>query len=189
MVGKSSVRSPSLKKVFSFFLISLFLGHSIASAEDENPLDTVVGLDLNRYVGVWHQIVYIPNRFQKMCEKDTRAKYEVLGDGRIKVVNSCRDADSNLHVAKGIARLNAVYRDPARLQVSFAPAWLSFLPFVWGDYWVLDIDADYNSVLVGSPDRQYLWILARSPELAKDREIGLRQKASALGFDVTKLSE
>ena len=72
MVGKSSVRNPSLKKLFSFFLISLFFGHPIANAEDENPLDTVVGLDLSRYVGVWHQIAY--TRRSKRCVRKTQER-------------------------------------------------------------------------------------------------------------------
>ena len=67
-----------------------------------------------------------------MCEKDTRAKYEVLGDGRIKVVNSCRDADSNLHVAKGIARLNAAYRDPQGYKLD-SPCLVIFSSFCLGE--------------------------------------------------------
>jgi hypothetical protein len=52
-----------------------------------------------------------------------------------------------------------------RLEVRFAPAWLSWLPMVWGDYWILKLDRDYQVALVGTPDREYLWVLSRAPRL------------------------
>ena len=88
---------------------------------------------------------------------------------------------------EGVARIAAKYNDPARLEVRFAPKWLSFLPFIWGDYWVLDIDSEYNSVLIGSPDRKYLWILAREPMISIERYAELTKRADALGFNATKL--
>lgn len=102
---------------------------------------------------------------------------------RIGIVNSCRDRDGVLRRADGEGRLNKKYVDPARLEVRFAPAWLSFLSVVWGDYWVLKIDPDYSVVLVGSPDRQYLWVLARNKSIPTEIYRNLLSIADSRGFN------
>ena len=75
----------------------------------------------------------------------------------------------------------------AKLEVRFAPAWLSFLPFVWGDYWVVDLDEGYELVAVSEPKREYLWILSRTPEVDKARYEALLVRLAAMGLDVRKL--
>ena len=76
---------------------------------------------------------------------------------------------------------------PAKLKVRFAPAALSFLPFVWGDYWILGLADDYTWSLVGSPDRAYLWILSRGPTMDADAYASVVRVAAANGFDVERL--
>lgn len=71
----------------------------------------------------------------------------------------------------------------------FAPAVLSFLPFVWGDYWILGLAPDYTWATVGSPDRNYLWILARTPVLDAERFASALAAAQANGFDVERLTK
>ncbi len=70
----------------------------------------------------------------------------------------------------------------------FAPAVLSFLPFVWGDYWILGLADDYSWAVVGSPDRDYLWVLSRTPVLDSNRYPLALAAASGNGFDVTRLT-
>ena len=96
------------------------------------------------------------------CVGDVRATYARRPDGRIDVVNRCRTAGGETE-ARGVARI-VDEQAFARLKVRFAPAWLSFLP-VWGDYWIIGLADDYTWAVVGSPDRKYLWILARTPRL------------------------
>ena len=168
-------------------VFGLFGCFTNASDDDYRLPETVSNFELSKYVGTWHQIAHIPNRFQAMCVDDTRAEYLPSEDSLLKVINSCRDNSSNLRVAEGVARIGSKYRDTARLEVRFAPKWLSFLPFVWGDYWVLDIDSEYTSVLVGSPDYKFLWILAREQEIPRHRYKQLEHKARELGFDTGKL--
>lgn len=124
------------------------------------PVDRV---DLDRYVGVWHQVALIPNRFQSRCARETTARYELRPDGRIDVVNRCVTEDGEIDEARGLARVV----DPgsnARLEVSFFSI-LGWRP-VWGDYWVLGLDEEYGWAVVGTPDRRYGWILSREPGLA-----------------------
>jgi apolipoprotein D and lipocalin family protein len=144
-------------------------------------------LDLNRYGGRWYEIARLPNRFQKNCARETKADYELLPDGRIKVVNTCLAADGRAIRAEGRARLADRQGPASRLKVRFAPPVLAFLPMVWGDYWVLDLMDDYSAALVGTPDRRYLWVLARLPSLDEDTYQRLVRTAAAQGFAVERL--
>lgn len=141
-------------------------------------------VDFNRYLGEWFEIARFPNRFQRACTGDVRATYTRRSDGRIDVLNQCRATDGRLIEAHGVARIVDAHTS-AKLKVRFAPAVLSFLPFVWGDYWIVGLGDDYSWAVVGSPDRRYLWILARAPTTA-----GLnaaRAAARANGFDTDRL--
>jgi apolipoprotein D and lipocalin family protein len=143
---------------------------------------TVPAVDLDRYAGDWFEVARYPNRFQRECAGDVRASYARRADGRIDVVNRCARADGSTIEARGIARIADV-QTRARLKVRFAPEVLSFLPFVWGDYWIIGLGDDYTWAVVGSPDRKYLWVLARTPRLdaaAFERAVAA---ARANGFD------
>ena len=148
---------------------------------------TVPFVDLKRYAGDWFEIARYPNRFQRQCVGDVRASYARRPDGRIDVVNRCRTADGQIE-ARGVARI-VDERTFTRLKVRFAPAWLSFVPAVWGDYWVIGLAADYSWAVVGEPGRDYLWILARTPQLDDASVAAARAAARASGYDVERLVE
>jgi apolipoprotein D and lipocalin family protein len=162
-------------------------GAGTAAAQDQPvPVQAIPTLDLARYAGLWHEVARLPNRFQKRCIGDVTASYE-LEDGSIRVVNACRVADGSITRAEGRARLADRDGPASRLKVRFAPALLSFLPMVWADYWVLDLTDDYGAALVGTPDRRYLWILSRRPELDSATCSRLVGTAARQGFDVARL--
>ncbi|MBT2303219.1 lipocalin family protein [Variovorax paradoxus] len=153
------------------------------------PLQVVAPVDLQRYAGLWHEQARLPNRFQKQCAGPATAEYTLLGDGQLEVRNRCILEDGSFEEAVGVARVAPVAGQPGagRLEVRFAPEWLGWLPAVWGDYWILKLDRDYQVALVGTPDRKYLWVLSRAPRLddaALDAELGY---ARSLGFDVDKV--
>jgi apolipoprotein D and lipocalin family protein len=155
-------------------------------AESNTAVRTVPSVDLDRYLGDWYEVARFPNRFQKRCEGDVKASYTRRADGTLEVVNRCRTEEGSIE-ARGVARVV----DPAgaRLKVRFAPAALSFLPFVWGDYWILALADDYSWALVGSPDRDYLWILSRAPVLGDRAFERAVDAARANGFDVDRLQK
>jgi lipocalin/uncharacterized protein YbjT (DUF2867 family)/ligand-binding SRPBCC domain-containing protein len=149
------------------------------------PVQTVPFVDLNRYAGDWFEIARFQNRFQRQCVGDVRASYTRRSDGRIDVVNRCRTADGQTE-ARGVARL-VDEQTRAKLKVRFAPAWLSWLPPVWGDYWIIGLASDYSWAVVGDPGREYLWILARTPRLSAELMAAARTAAQENGFDIGRL--
>lgn len=155
-------------------------------ASVDTPLKVVDNLDRQKYLGQWFEIARFPNRFQKDCASDVIAEYSERSDGRIAVRNRCRTEDGSVKDAEGVAR--QVEGAPASvLQVRFAPAFLSFLPMVWGDYQVIALDDAHTYSLVGTPDREYLWILARQPHLDNATYSKLLETARDQGFDVARI--
>ncbi|GAB3398342.1 lipocalin family protein [Massilia agilis] len=157
-----------------------------ARAEPPAPLAPIPSLDLARYLGTWYEIARYPNRFQRQCAGSATAQYSMLPDNTVEVRNRCRRADGSMDEAIGVAR-QLGGRDSARLEVRFAPAWLSWLPQVWGDYWVIDLDPNYQLVAVSEPRRQYLWILARTPKVDPGAYQALLARLVRQGFDPGRL--
>ena len=147
----------------------------------EEPPETAGAVDLERYQGRWYEIARYPNRFEKDCFAVT-ADYTLREDGRVGVVNTCRKGarDGPAEAAEGVARRVG----PAMLEVKFAPSWV---PFGWGDYWVLALEDDYSAALVGSPDGKYLWILSRTPTLSGGTLERMIAAAAARGYATAPL--
>ena len=153
------------------------------------PLQVVAPVDLKRYAGVWHEQARLPNRFQKQCTGPVSAEYTLLDDGSVEVRNRCILADGSFDESVGTARVVPVAGQPGagRLEVRFAPEWLGWLPVVWGDYWILKLDRDYQVALVGTPNRKYLWVLSRAPRLDEAALQAELDYARTLGFDVDQV--
>lgn len=152
------------------------------------PLQAVAPVDLKRYAGVWHEQARLPNRFQKKCTGAVTAQYTPLADGTVEVRNVCEVA-GGVDESVGVAHVVPVAGQPGagRLEVRFAPEWLSWLPMVWGDYWILKLDRDYEVALVGTPDRDFLWVLSRAPRLDEATLEAQLDYARTLGFDVDRV--
>lgn len=150
------------------------------------PLETIPALDVPRYMGVWFEIAKYPNSFQRQCVRNTRATYRLEADGTVQVINRCALANGEISEAIGAARQVGEAQSP-KLKVRFAPAWLSFIPAVWGKYWVIDLDPQYRLVAVSEPSRQYLWILSRSPRVDEEAYAALLTRLGQQGFDIGKL--
>lgn len=151
------------------------------------PLQTVASVDLSRYVGTWHEIARYPFGIQdRNCARDTTADYALLASGQISVVNRCLRQDGTVFVADGVAWvMDAQTR--ARLQVSFLPAFLRGLPVGRGDYWIIELAPDYAWVVIGEPQRRYLWVLARSPNLPPETLAGILGRLPTHGYDPARV--
>src|SRR6185369_16771190 len=103
-------------------------------AQEKRPLRVVPVVDLDRYTGEWYEIARLPNRFQKRCAGEVTAKYTLQPSGKISVLNRCRLENGEQIQAEGVARVAGKGQPNSILKVRFAPALLSFIPQVWGDY-------------------------------------------------------
>jgi len=156
-----------------------------AKSSDAQALAVVPKVDWSQYVGRWYELARLRNSFQRKCVADVTADYAAMPSGAIRVTNRCQRDDRSVDAAVGEARM--VPGEESKLKVRFAPEWLSRLPVVWGDYWVIGLDDTYQTALVGTPDREYLWLLSRTPQRpAADIDAWL-QRAVALGFDIERV--
>ena len=141
---------------------------------------TVKQVDLQRYAGLWYEIARLPNRFQTQCAGEVTARYALRADGRIDVINRCRETDGETDEARGIARV-VDNRTSARLQVSFVRL-LGFQLF-WGDYWIIGLGDEYEYAVVGHPERKYGWILSRTPSLPQEKLDHIFSLVRAQGYN------
>lgn len=150
------------------------------------PVIAVSHLDLERYAGTWHEIARLPMYFQRKCETGVTATYTPRADGTIGVHNQCVTAEGKTIASDGVARRPEPFSQ-GKLEVRFAPAWLSWLPMVWAEYWVIALDENYRWAMVGQPSRKYLWILSRTPAMNRTTFESLKAKAVTMGYDLTPL--
>ena len=176
-------------------VLAMALAYSFATAQAQQPAPApplpLPSLDVAAYMGTWYQVAWIPNRFQKQCVSDTAATYRDRGDGTVEVLNRCKLADgksdSVLGIARppaGVARIEGGQLKPARLEVSFLPAWLRWTGIGWGAYWVVERPADGRYVIVSEASREYLWVLARQPALTPADDAAIKARLQVLGFDL-----
>lgn len=175
----------SIVSILGFLMICL--GSVQASAQQaDQTVKTIATLDVPRYLGTWYEIAKFPNWFQKKCVSNTKAVYTAKADSNLRVLNSCKTAGGETSEAEGLAR-QIGGKDSPKLEVRFAPEWLSFLPMVWGDYWVIDLDAQYQVAAVSDPRREYLWVLSRTPQIDPKVYADLLQRLKQQQFDIQKL--
>lgn len=145
-----------------------------------SDLQVVDDVDLARYAGMWYEIARYAASFEQDCVGST-ADYTLRPDGRIEVVNRCRHCTMDGPVRKFRATARVV--DPqtnAKLKVGY------FWPLE-GDYWIIDLDRDYQWAVVGEPNRKYLWILARTPQLDHATYQSILAGLPAKGYDPDRL--
>ena len=161
----------------------------LASAQTQSseaapaPLESIASLDVPRYMGTWYEVAKYPNWFQKRCIANTSATYAIQPNGMLQVLNRCQKEDGSMSEALGAAKQVGDATSP-KLEVRLAPAWLSFLPFVWGNYWVIDLDPQYQLAAVSEPSRKYLWILSRTQTVEPKAYDALLQRLKQKGFNL-----
>lgn len=176
-----------MKKVFSIAIIT-FIAASISLAQDAKPteLKTVGMIDLERYSGNWYEIAKYPNRFQKQCVGNTTAAYTLKAGGKFEVLNKCRIQGQSVDAAVGEGKIGDK-KNNSKLKVRFAPGFVSWLPFVWANYWIIDLGPNYEYAVIGEPKREYLWILSRTPTMDDATYAAIVAKVESMGFDSKRI--
>ncbi len=171
-----------LVALFSVLLISGCAG----SGSDVDGPDTAGQVDLKRYQGVWYEQARLPMFFQRNCVR-SEAHYRLQGDGRMAVTNRCETTDGEWKQVEGEAFPQQEGRTD-KLWVRF-DNWFSklFPGLTKGHYWILYLADDYSVALVGSPDRDNLWLLSRDKEIDAATRDRLLDEARKRGYDTNEL--
>jgi apolipoprotein D and lipocalin family protein len=163
-------------KKLSVLLAMLFTG-CVGIPENVKPVDN---FKLEKYLGTWYEIARLDQSFERGLTRVT-ANYSLREDGGLRVINrgyfakenKWKEAEGKAYFVKG--------SNQGYLKVSF------FGP-LYGTYIVFELDHEnYQYSLVCGPDKSYLWLLARGPEIKEDIKDILIVKAKALGFDTSQL--
>ena len=168
-------------------LFLMFTACATVDAGEELP--TATSVDISRYAGKWYEIARLPMWAQRKCLRST-AEYTLLESGEIGVRNACITKDGEETSIEGVAtivdhihrtKLNVVFDQWAAKLVAF------FSSSDEGNYWILRVDPEYHYAVVGTPDREYLWILARTPDLPENTYQDLVAFSQRLGFTTQNL--
>ena len=160
------------------FLLPLIAACQSLPPDNRPAVQAVDKVDLQRYAGTWYEIGSFPMFFQRQCVGDTTANYRLTDSGEVTVTNRCR-TETGFDQAVGKATV-VDGSDNARLKVSF------FWPFR-ADYWIIGLDPDYRWAVVGNPNRKYLWLLSRRPQLPPDQLDAALAAAKAQGYELSSL--
>ncbi|AXH12106.1 lipocalin family protein [Halarcobacter bivalviorum] len=164
-----------MKNIF-LSIVVLFL-FTACSYKDPN-IKSVQKVDLDRYLGSWHEIARYEHRFEKDC-KNVTATYSIKENKKIKVINSCTKITTN-NKTEAIGEAYAVDNTNSKLKVSF------FWPF-YGDYWIIMLDEDYSYAVISEPSKKYLWILSRDKRLTENIKEKILKRLKSLDYDLSKL--
>jgi apolipoprotein D and lipocalin family protein len=158
-------------------LSALALSGCLGMPEGVRPVEN---FELERYLGTWYEIARLDHKFERGLSR-VSAEYSLLDNGGVRVVNrGYAAASGEWEEATGEAYF--VERpDLGYLKVSF------FGPF-YGSYVVFELDHDgYQYSFISGPDRSYLWLLARTPEISDELRERFVARAAELGFDTGAL--
>jgi len=173
-----------MKRFYIILILNLALinpftigsGHSI----ENKKLSVVSTLDLKKFQGIWYEIAHNPWFPEKGCFSMI-AHYKLIEDNNIEVTNICRKNGFDGEISKVTGK--AWLADPdikAKWEVQFI--W----PFTL-DYWVIDLEENYNYAVIGEPDRDNLWILSRKPIMEKGLLSRIIETTKSKGYDLSDL--
>jgi apolipoprotein D and lipocalin family protein len=163
-----------------FIIALLFLVTGCKSQNSMIDKTVVKELNLERYLGKWYEIARFNHSFERGLVGVT-ASYSYRIDGKIKVVNSGYKGTLNGQKSEAIGKAKIPDANvPSKLKVSFF--WIFY-----ADYYVLELDKNYQWAVIGSSSDNYLWILSRAPQMEESLYNELLKKISKRGYDVNKL--
>ena len=169
-----------------FSAAALVLLASCQSVSHSNPPATAAKVDLDRYIGRWHEVARFPTPFQRANEAAI-AEYGKSSDGSVSVHNTAVRADGTTRDIRGSPEVLNPGTN-TKLAVRFDKWYTALVPVpAQGNYWILYVDRDYQRAIVGTADRKYLWILSRTPQVPEGEMKRLIAMAKSQGFETERL--
>ncbi len=169
-----------MKQKHYYLLFLLFFITHCSKSQNMINSETVKELDLKKYLGTWYEIARYPHSFEKELVGVT-ATYSLRPDGKIKVVNKGYKKTLNGEMKEAIGKAKIPnLKEPAKLKVSFF--WIFY-----ADYYVLELDSEYQWAIIGSKSPNYLWILSRKAQINDELYQSLLEKIEKRGYKLDKL--
>lgn len=167
--------------------LSVALAACLAGAASAQTSAPAPGAYFTRWEGRWYEVARLSNWPQRNCGPEVAATFLLRTDGDISVVHQCRKTDGSWGVAVGQGRFEEA---PATgtLGVRFTSLWYTVPPFTWGDYYALALDLNARYVILGSTDRDHLWILSQTRTLDDATYQRAVAQAASLGYDTANLT-
>ena len=173
-----------MKKFISIIILFIVLINvlviSTAIAEENKNLKVVSNLDLHNFQGVWYEIAHNPWFPENNCFAMI-AHYKLIEDNKIKVTNICRKHGFDGEISK-------ISGEAWLVNPTITSKWE--VQFIWPfslDYWVIDLEENYNYAVIGEPDKENFWILSRKPIMAKGLLTKIIEKTKMKGYDLSNL--
>lgn len=142
--------------------------------------EPVAKVDLNRYLGGWNQLAAIPQPFNLVCARDTRADYSPAGNGEVRVRNTCTTWAGTLNRIEGRARV-LDEQTGAQLRVRFPGVPNQGAADGPPNYVIVGLDPDYKWAVVTNPTRTSGFVLSRSTALTSGEWHEVRAAIAAAG--------
>jgi apolipoprotein D and lipocalin family protein len=162
--------------ISSFVLLALLGGTAMAN----DPIPTANHVELERFMGDWYVIANIPTWFERDAWNAVES-YTLEADGRIATTFTFRRGGPD---GKPVE-----YRPTGFVQGDASNAvWA--MQFLWpfkSEYLIAYVDPDYRETIVARNKRDYVWIMARDPQLSDADYERLVKRVEALGYDTRKL--
>ncbi|MEE4173787.1 MAG: lipocalin family protein [Xanthomonadales bacterium] len=179
----SSKQSPAgIHTAPRLFLLSLLalVGLSLGACSSMPPLATVDRVDLDRFMGDWYVIAHIPTLIEKDAYNAVET-YALNDDGTVATTFTFNegsfDGEQKTYNPKGFpdaSTNNAVWG----------------MRFIWpikADYRVVYLDEAYSVTIIGRNKRDYVWLMAREPEIPESRYQELMQLIEGMGYDLAEM--
>jgi len=151
----------------------------LAGCASRETLDTVDNVDLERFMGDWYVIAHIPTFIEDEAYNAVES-YELDGD-RIATTFTFRNKGFDGEEKR--YEPNAIVRDTETNAV-----W--GMQFVWpfrSDFRIVHLDENYATTIIGRNARDYVWIMAREPEISDETYDDLVRKVADMGYDLSEL--
>ena len=156
-----------------------FLVVACSSPTPPPGVTVVSNFDVQRFLGTWYEIARLDHQFERGLEKVT-VSYSAMDDGGIRVINRGYNPDRQMWQQS----VGQAYFTGASNRAAMTA---SFIGPYYGGYNVIARDSEYRHALGGGPDRNYLWLLSRTPTISAEMKQQMLDIATRQGFDVTKL--
>jgi apolipoprotein D and lipocalin family protein len=160
-------------------LIGVCFLNPLSIPAQQSTVMAVPSVDLKRYSGRWFEIARLPTKFQKQCIGNTTTTFNTMREnGQLEILSRCLVKNGKVDEIRGETKVSDATN--AKMKVSFPK-------FSSDSFWVIDLDPNYQYAVVGNPDRDYLWILNRAPQMDDAVYQQILRRIEKMGFKPNKL--